>query len=66
MSGDVDDAATDRQTVLPAIARRASGAVQAERFLVVVQVEDEPARPPPRCSAPLCSIRCSGRPPEAS
>lgn len=36
-------AATDLQTVLPAIARRASGAVQAERFLVVVQVEDEPA-----------------------
>ena len=34
-------AATDLETVMPAIARRASGAVQAERFLVVVQVEGE-------------------------
>ena len=36
-------AATDLDTVLPAIARRASGAVQAERFLVVVQVDGEPS-----------------------
>jgi diguanylate cyclase (GGDEF)-like protein len=35
--------ATDLETVLPAIARRASDAVQAERYLVVVQLDDEPA-----------------------
>jgi diguanylate cyclase (GGDEF)-like protein len=36
-------AATDLETVLPAIARRASDAVQAERYLIVVQLDDEPA-----------------------
>ena len=35
-------AATDLETVLPAIARRARSAVQAERFLVVVDVDGEP------------------------